>query len=59
MSINKDQVKGRVNEAIGKVKEIAGEAVGNKKLEPKGAIQKNIGNAQAKAGDIKSTVTKK
>jgi uncharacterized protein YjbJ (UPF0337 family) len=59
MSINKDQVKGRANEAIGKVKEIVGEAVGNKKLEIKGAIQKNIGNVQAKVGDIKSAVTKK
>lgn len=59
MSINKDQVKGRANEAIGKVKEIVGEAVGNKKLEIKGVIQKNIGNVQAKVGDIKSAVTKK
>ncbi|MFN5095692.1 MAG: CsbD family protein [Limnohabitans sp.] len=58
MSINKGQVKGRANEAIGKVKEIVGEAVGNKKLEIKGAIQKNIGNVQARVGDIKSAVTK-
>jgi uncharacterized protein YjbJ (UPF0337 family) len=58
MSINKGQVKGRANEAIGKVKEIVGEAVGNKKLEIKGAIQINIGNVQARVGDIKSAVTK-
>ncbi len=43
MGINKDQVKGHANEVIGKVKETVGEAVGNKKLEIKGAIQKNIG----------------
>jgi uncharacterized protein YjbJ (UPF0337 family) len=59
MSINKDQVKGRANEAIGKVKETVGEAVGNKKLEIKGAIQKNIGHVQAKVGDLKSAITKK
>lgn len=58
MSINKDQVKGRTNEAIGKVKETAGEIVGNKKLEIKGAIQKNVGIIQAKVGDVKSAVSK-
>jgi uncharacterized protein YjbJ (UPF0337 family) len=59
MSINKDQVKGRANEAIGKVKETVGEVVGNKKLEIKGAIQKNIGIVQSKVGDVKSAITKK
>jgi uncharacterized protein YjbJ (UPF0337 family) len=58
MSINKDQIKGRANEAIGKVKETAGEVVGNKKLEIKGAIQKNIGIVQSKVGDIKTAITK-
>jgi uncharacterized protein YjbJ (UPF0337 family) len=59
MSINKDQIKGRANEAIGKVKETVGEVVGNKKLEIKGAIQKNIGVVQSKVGDVKSSITKK
>jgi uncharacterized protein YjbJ (UPF0337 family) len=59
MSINKDQIKGRANEAIGKVKETVGEVVGNKKLEIKGAIQKNIGIVQSKVGDIKTAITKK
>jgi uncharacterized protein YjbJ (UPF0337 family) len=59
MSINKDQVKGRANEAIGKVKETMGEVVGNKKLEIKGAIQKNIGIVQSKVGDVKAVITKK
>jgi uncharacterized protein YjbJ (UPF0337 family) len=58
MSINKDQIKGRANEAIGKVKETVGEVVGNKKLEIKGAIQKNIGIVQSKVGDIKTAITK-
>ena len=36
MSMNKDQVKGRVKEAEGKIKEVAGKLVGNEKLEAKG-----------------------
>jgi uncharacterized protein YjbJ (UPF0337 family) len=58
MSINKEQIKGRANEAVGKVKQVAGEVVGNKKLEVKGAIQKNIGIVQAKVGDAKSRIAK-
>jgi uncharacterized protein YjbJ (UPF0337 family) len=53
MSINKDQVKGRLEEAKGKVKELVGKVVGNKDLEVKGNIQKNVGAVQASAGDAK------
>lgn len=56
MGVNKDQVKGRVNEAKGKVKEAAGKLVGNEKLEAKGKIQKVLGKAQAKYGDAKQDV---
>jgi uncharacterized protein YjbJ (UPF0337 family) len=56
MSINKDQIKGRVKEAEGKIKEVSGALVGNKKLEAKGKVQKNLGKAQAKYGDIKRDV---
>ena len=56
MSINKDQVKGRVNEAEGKIKEAAGKLVGNEKLEAKGKVQKVLGQAQAKYGDVKQDV---
>jgi uncharacterized protein YjbJ (UPF0337 family) len=56
MSINKDQVKGRVKEAAGKVQEVAGRAVGNSNQEAKGNINKNVGAAQAKYGDVKSNV---
>lgn len=58
MSINKDQVKGRTDQAVGKVKEVVGAAVGNKELELKGTIQKNTGIVQAKVGDIKSSLAK-
>lgn len=56
MSMNKDQVKGRVNEAEGKMKELAGKLVGNEKLEAKGQAQKILGKAQAKFGDVKKAV---
>lgn len=56
MSINKDQVKGRVNQAEGKIKEVAGKLVGNEDLEAKGKVQKILGEAQAKFGDVKQDV---
>jgi uncharacterized protein YjbJ (UPF0337 family) len=56
MSMNKDQVKGRVTEAEGKIKEVAGKLVGNDTLEAKGKAQKVLGKAQAKFGDVKKDV---
>jgi uncharacterized protein YjbJ (UPF0337 family) len=56
MGINKDQVEGRVKEAAGKVQEVAGKAVGNTTQQVKGNINKNVGAAQAKFGDVKRDV---
>jgi uncharacterized protein YjbJ (UPF0337 family) len=56
MGINKDQVKGRVKEAAGKVQETAGKAVGSTNQQVKGNVKKNVGAAQAKFGDAKSDV---
>ena len=56
MSMNKDQVKGRVGEAKGKIKEVAGKLVGNEKLEAKGKAQRIVGKARAKFGDVKKDV---
>jgi uncharacterized protein YjbJ (UPF0337 family) len=53
MSMNKDQVNGRVKEVKGKIKEAAGKLVGNEKLEAKGKIQHVLGKAQAKFGDAR------
>ncbi len=58
MGINKDQVKGRAEEAKGAVKEVVGRAVGNKDLELKGNIEKNIGKVQAAGGDAKQSIEK-
>lgn len=51
--MNKDQVKGRVEEAKGKVKEVTGKIIGNKKLEEKGKVEEIAGKAQASYGDVK------
>src|SRR5450432_2929230 len=56
MSMNKDQAKGRVKEAEGKIKEVTGKLVGNERLEAKGNVEKIIGKAQAKFGDVKQDV---
>jgi uncharacterized protein YjbJ (UPF0337 family) len=56
MSMNKDQVKGRVKEAKGKIKEVTGKLLGNENLEAKGKVQKVLGDAQAKFGDVKQDV---
>jgi uncharacterized protein YjbJ (UPF0337 family) len=52
--MNKDQVEGRIKEATGKVQEVAGKAVGNPTQQVKGIVNKNVGKAQAKYGDLKS-----
>ena len=56
MTTNKDQVRGRVKQAEGKVKELAGKLVGNESLEAKGKIEKILGRAQAKFGDVKQDI---
>jgi uncharacterized protein YjbJ (UPF0337 family) len=56
MSMNKDQVKGRVDEAKGTIKDATGKLVGDKTLEAKGNIEKNLGKVQAKVGDLKHDV---
>jgi uncharacterized protein YjbJ (UPF0337 family) len=58
MSINKDQVQGRVDEVKGAIKETAGKLVGDASLKAKGNIQKNLGKAQAKIGDVKEDLQK-
>jgi uncharacterized protein YjbJ (UPF0337 family) len=38
--MNKDRVKGRIKEAEGKVKEVTGKIVGNKRLEERASFRK-------------------
>ena len=51
--MNKDQIKGRVEEATGKVKEAAGKLVGNEKLQTEGLAEQVKGKLQAGFGDAK------
>ncbi len=52
MGINKDQVEGRAKEVSGKIQEKFGNLTGNKTQEAKGIINKTVGAAQAKLGDV-------
>ena len=54
--MNKEQVKGRAEEAIGKVKEVAGRVTGDKELEAKGDAQQVAGKTRATAGDVAEDV---
>ena len=56
--MNKDQVKGRVEEAKGSIKEAAGKAVGNPNLQDQGTVDKAAGKVQAGYGDAKEKVKK-
>jgi uncharacterized protein YjbJ (UPF0337 family) len=51
--MNKHQVEGRVDEAKGKVKEVAGRVVGNESLEAEGMGDQVKGKTQAGYGDAK------
>lgn len=56
--MNKDQVDGRKKEITGKIKEVAGNILGNKEMEAKGHVKKQVGKAQAAFGDVKADVKK-
>jgi uncharacterized protein YjbJ (UPF0337 family) len=57
--MNRDQVKGRVDKATGKVKEETGDLIDDKSMETEGKVEKNIGHGQAKAGDLREDVKDK
>ena len=48
MTMNKDQIKGRVKEATGKAKEVTGKVVDDKDLEEEGMVEKTVGKVQAR-----------
>ena len=51
--MNKDQVKGRVEQSSGKIKELAGKLVGNSKMRTEGTAELVKGKVQAGYGDAK------
>ena len=56
MGSTTDKAKGVANEALGKVKQGVGKAVGSDKLEAEGLAQEGKGAAQKATGDAKAAV---
>ncbi len=54
--VNKSQVKGRAEQAGGKIKEVAGKATGDKDLEAEGRADKDVGKLRSTAGDVKEDI---
>lgn len=54
--MNKNQVKGTVKDAAGKVQEEAGKLVGSKEQQAKGLQKQVAGKAEKKLGDVKEVV---
>jgi len=52
-SSTKDKVEGKLHEAKGKVKEVAGKVTNNRKLEAEGKTEQIAGKVQNKVGQIK------
>ncbi len=54
--MNNDQVKGRIDQAVGKIKEETGELLNDKQLEERGRAEKTGGKVQAEYGNVKENV---
>ncbi|MBI3705711.1 MAG: CsbD family protein [Rhizobiales bacterium] len=54
--MNKDRIQGSVEQAKGKLKEVAGKATGDSKLETEGKAQKIAGKVQNTIGGMKDAV---
>ena len=57
--MNKDQVKGRVEQTSGKVKEVTGKLVGNDRMQSEGMAEQVKGKVQAGYGDAKENAKDK
>ncbi len=55
---DEDKGEGLVKSGIGKVKEVAGKAVGNPEVEAEGTAEKTEGKVQQKVGEIKKVFGK-
>ena len=51
--MHKDQVKGRADQTVGKIKEAAGKLVGNERLQGEGMAEQAKGKVQTVFGDSK------
>ncbi|MBF0100670.1 MAG: CsbD family protein [Desulfobacterales bacterium] len=57
-SSTRDNAEGKMHQAKGKIKEVAGKIVGNSDLEAKGKNENLAGKAQEKIGEFKKVVNK-
>lgn len=51
--MNKDQVKGRIQEVKGKTKKVTGKIIGNKSMEVEGNVDETLGKVRRGYGDLK------
>lgn len=51
--MHKDTIKGTAKEAAGSIKQAAGKATGNERLEAEGATEKTAGKIQKGVGNLK------
>lgn len=56
--VNKDQVAGVAKQIKGSVKQAAGKATGNRRVEAEGVVEKVSGKVQKTYGDVKDKVRK-
>jgi uncharacterized protein YjbJ (UPF0337 family) len=56
ITMNKDQIDGKLQDIGGKIQEEAGKLVGNKEQEAKGLKNQVEGKVQEKFGDAKETI---
>jgi uncharacterized protein YjbJ (UPF0337 family) len=56
--MDKEHVKGAVDKAKGAIKDAAGKAIGDKKLQAEGKIDKAKGAGHQAAGDVKDAARK-
>jgi uncharacterized protein YjbJ (UPF0337 family) len=54
--MNKDRIQGSAEQAKGKMKEVAGKATGDAKLESEGKAQKAAGKVQNTIGGMKDAL---
>ena len=54
--MDKDRIKGSANQAKGKIKEVAGKALGDSKLQSEGTADKLKGKVQNAAGGVKDAL---
>lgn len=56
--MDKHQVKGKLNEVAGEVKEHVGRATGDRDTEARGHAQEQQGKVEKKVGDVKDAAKK-